>query len=193
MTSNFYVKNATFIYAIEPPTPEEDEFFWDWLEMDLKEQLRKIGFKPETDEKESWVDDHTKILATKTFWDKTGTYSYQIQAVIRSGYYRGANLDYELIFKDCEGVEDEGLSWECIKETLDCEESDKPHTRQARRIEKELDTALNKDLNQLERIYWDNSIPLIHVSTFSNGEAVYKPAKQFYTIKNTRITAKNRA
>ena len=186
MTNNFYTKNVRFTYAIENPSDDnEDDFYWEYIENNIKEQLKKIGFI-EADS-DTWVKGttDTKVLAEKIYWDSTGAIAYHLQATIRSGYYTGANLDYELTFEDCDGYKSDTLDSNDIEETLDYDEPDKRHTRDAKRIEKEIRKHLNKDIDAMERIFWTNSTPLTHQGTFSNGEAVYRPAKRFYELKQT--------
>ena len=89
-TSNFYKENANLYYVV---LMNEDE--WD-NEMDLEwisNELQENGFDLNNS------NSHSDILGTKTetFSQSDMNFYISIQAKINSGYYQGANLDWNVV------------------------------------------------------------------------------------------------
>jgi len=175
-TPNFSNKNASLVYAIEIQNDED----FDIIEEDLKNELQKIGF--EVDIKEEWDNDRNyggKILGKKQIWvdyKKDYSYSYILKAIMRSGYYSGVNLDWELTFMEVNGCVRDELDWKDIKD--DCEWLEIKITDTiAKKMEEKIRNKVEKDIKKLEKLYVNISTPLNHIGTFSNGEAVYRKAK----------------
>jgi hypothetical protein len=96
----------------------------------------------------------------------------RVNAVIRSGYYEGANLDYEVEYYT-------GSGWE---DSIDFKYDFENHsdmrsglqTIQTKHAERWAEKIADELVEELERIFTQVSTPYRKVAQFSNGEAVYE-------------------
>jgi len=172
-TPNFHNENGKYVYAIDDDGENTD---WDLIEEMIEEELRTKGFEIQ---KDKWLGDRNyngKILGEKIVWDKKEIYSYCLKAIIRSGYYSGANLDWELDWIDVYNNEYDEINIADILISADFIET--PLTeKQAEAIEQKLRASADEDIEKLEKLYSKLSTPLVCRGIFSNGEAVYEKAK----------------
>lgn len=112
-----------------------------WIE-DMQEQLEKIGFSS-CDRWDRNRNYEGKIIAEWSVYDKNDNRK-DIEVVVRSGYYEGANIDYV--------IEDDGY----YEET------------------KANEKKIASKINRLEKILRKNGTEMLKVGQFSNGEAIYK-------------------
>ena len=148
-TPNFYKKNARHYYVADL----EEYYEYDDLMGNIATDKRLKKYN-EVDEWEG----ESKIFYRKDI-DK-GCYSLHIKLIIRSGYYSGATLDWE-VDADSEKVR-EGYERE---EDVDIDSETLPQY---------IRNFLNREIDKIEKVYADYTTPVIKVAQFSNGEAVYK-------------------
>mgnify|MGYP001581141914 CR=1 FL=1 len=154
-TPNFHNVNASKIYAVEIDDPEDQYQYKDLLE-NLKYELDGIGPSKEATYNALRSYPATAICELyKNKQYKNFEVTAAITPVIRSGYYSGVNLDYELT-EDVSAYDltprEQELADRWIKRT---------HAKMAARVEK---------------IFKRYSTSLICRAVFSNGEAVYAKA-----------------
>ena len=98
-TRNFYVKNANDVYAFAMEA--EDCFdFDDSLDCIKEAGILKYGFEETSgsDGDRNYCGDYIldKSFGGKKFYNSGLTVNIDITIIVRSGYYQGANLDFEL-------------------------------------------------------------------------------------------------
>jgi len=146
-TPNFYNKNASKVFANEC----EEDIDYDDLKLNLQSELEGDDID-DYDNERSYPGAKIKRIE-KDF----GKWNVIIEAVVRSGYYSGVNLDWEATVEE---VED----W--------CNELNYDHEAIPRYIRDFIDRKIRK----IEKVFKDNSTPLICRGVFSNGEAIYEKA-----------------
>jgi hypothetical protein len=172
-TSNFYNKNASKIFASEI----ENEFDYDDLIDNVSYDIQ---------------DKHNSYYVTNKKYIDNGRYlkyslvesvSYKddtlievfINPIIRSGYYSGANLDYEYeYYFEGEEVYDPADIQDYLEYRLGY--SEKKATKISDSRFKRLERIKNKLSKQLENIYESHTTPLVVTARFSNGETIYSKA-----------------
>jgi hypothetical protein len=190
-TSNFYKKSADYYYAI---TDEADEKWELKIDM-LKTDLVNAGYNLEDEDK--WEDRYSRIIAKKTIWDKTGFIGFEITAIVRAGYYTGANFDFDYKIINYNGSElderhleteiretieyeynygdcfDWRVDYKKIKEDFGCGIKKLTNTTY-----KWLDKTKDKEIKNILDIFRQNSDAVLYkVATFSNGETIYAEVK----------------
>jgi hypothetical protein len=173
-TQNFYNKNASRIFANEC----EEEWDYEDLKLNLNSELAKI----ETDnlfidwyENERHNGDRNYgglILGTLSIekeYSQMGV-SVTLTPVIRSGYYGGVNLDWEMEYHIEGDPHDDidDIDWEAYFPT-------RPFMYEVWIINF-LEESADKLKTKVEKVFTDYSTPLNCVGVFSNGEAVYEKA-----------------
>lgn len=146
-TPNFNKKNASKYYAVEL----QDEYDYDVL----KENL------------------HFEFQDTADFWENNGegkvvaqivkcfnNWEITFNIIIRSGYYDGANLDWDVIVKDTRDYTEYYYG--------DYEEKELPQC---------VNNWITSKIKKVEKIFAQYSTPLVCKGIFSNGEAIYEKAK----------------
>lgn len=111
-TINYLHKNATKVYEILPTYTDTDtgeEFSRDcqdfeWLFDDIREDMTNNGYEAADDYGDNLRDFSAQNLAKKkeTYWlTKSWLTAFRVTKVlqVRSGYYCGANLDYDIIIE----------------------------------------------------------------------------------------------
>jgi len=181
-TSNFYNKNAKDIYAVLMNEYENDEHVYpdEWECDDLIDnttyELESKGYTKVG----KWDNDRNfsgLILAEKTIYKSFGDVEvgFTIKAFLRSGYYDGANLDWELY--NYEGYEDDYGS--IVDDMQSYMEESYDMNRgmvmiQTKHAENWIDTEIQKEINILENFYQEICQHKLGVAArFSNGETIY--------------------
>lgn len=154
-TNNFYNKNASKIFAIE--SDNDDQYPDDVMIHDLKlniiyELPEFVGHdSPESDGNSSYGG---VVFGIYHLPDEDSDIEARFELIIRSGYYSGYNLDWNIEvadFRDCGSTS--------YKE-----------------IEGSFREKIDAKIKEIEEVYAQNSIPLVKVSQLNNGEAVYQKA-----------------
>jgi len=173
-TSNFHNVNASRIFACELA----DEFDYE----DLVENLQAALADLPNDYSFSGHDPHelrsypsrviTGLALSKSYQDFS--VDLELSIIIRSGYYAGCNLDWDLVYK----IEGEPVFetefYEPIRDYTDCSEQMALYKSEfarkwAEKTEREL-------IRQVEAIFRQFSTPLRVAARFSNGETIYEEA-----------------
>lgn len=155
--SNFHNENASKIYAIQCDDSGNDGYFYD----DTRENVQSdiFALPHSIDARKTYNDLRSypvSPLATLYETFTVGEYESTLYctAIMRAGYYDGANLDYEF-----EEDFDYNLEGEALAKT-----------------EKWLIEAKVRLGEKLEAIFKKYSTPLVVFAHFSNGEAWYAKA-----------------
>ena len=179
-TSNFYNKNATNIFAI-------DEFNFEWEYDDLidnllhelgsTENMRKKTLDILWYEDVKWDNDRNYSGKELGYLEMSKWYGYtdneievkvRVKPIVRSGYYGGVNLDYDI----CIYVNSEGYD---IDELIDFGYYFELNRKNFKKwVSNWIDNSLEKLRNETERIFKLNSVPLKIRGRFSNGETIYE-------------------
>lgn len=176
----FKIENASKAFLVLQDIEDADtyDFEKDCLIEELTDKLEAIDYGEDS----GHVKDRNypaKIVASKTVEkDYAGvTFGFSLQVVIRSGYYEGCNLDFNLL--NVEGYEDT-YTYICgeqaIREDLNLlTDLNKGMVNiQARNIAKWIRAALKHEIEQLEQVFAEVSEPYRVVGRFSNGETLYE-------------------
>ena len=164
-TNNFKFENIlvvlpSFNYDYKKPCKCHDDEDCEYAELDsdfdhfayneyvknVQSQLEKIGFES-CDGLDFNRNYGGRIIASWSIYDKNDNRK-EIEVVIRSGYYDGANIDYTITEPDYVFAD-------------------------TKTIQKKIDSKIQ----HLEKILRKNGTELLKVAQFSNGEAVYKIKK----------------
>lgn len=191
-TGNFYSVNASKIYAIGGSSGATDDGEDDDMTEDdianIKSDLKSKGYdmagKKDTPHHDNRNFSGT-VLASKSeskeFESESATMT--IYAVARSGYYEGACLDWELS-TELGGVvfwDDEKIEYDDVKDNLFSEEvkagREEYQEEAANAALSWIENTKDKLVSELEKIYKDNSTPLVVSARFSSGETHYAKAK----------------
>ena len=183
-TSNFYNKNAKDIYAVLMNEYENDEHVYpdEWQCDDLIDnttcELESKGYykvgKRDNDRNFSGL-----ILAEKTISKSFGDVEvgFTIKAFLRSGYYDGANLDWEIY-----DYNNEEYDWDKITDSIEYYIEDSyDMNRGMQKIQLEhaknwMRYEVEKEINILENFYQEICQHKLGVAArFSNGETIYTP------------------
>jgi hypothetical protein len=155
-TNNFYYKNSKFVYAVEI----ENEFDYDDLIINIQhdKRLRK-GNNADYWEKNGLRSYDGKVI--KTIEKTKNNWHLTFEIIVRNGYYAGVNIDWD------------------VKILFDGYDRDKAgeYDLGDKTIPRYINDIINKQIDKIEAILKDYTMPLSHVATFSNGEAVYEKAK----------------
>lgn len=208
-TANFWVKNAQSYYAFndtyktDNDEGEEVEVArdqWDWD--DLLDCIRYRGeedkiFDCQSSDKWNGKMDAQNICETNTEWETFGNgnawtteTNVESQIVIRSGYYAGAVLDYDIKveaqdttyylsdYDDVDDLIDDYMSG--LKELVEWRGYDHKWNvgtfkLQEKNIRKWIEKRINKHIENCEKFCKENCEMELCVSArFSNGETWYK-------------------
>lgn len=181
-TANFYSKNATHIFAAELA----DEWAWNDLCTNLQMSLSDLAdkgyryFDEDGNHKEQGKIVSEIHTETKSFGGIE--FSLRLEVVVRSGYYAGANLDWELYVDhshDCEEwdeVEVDEIFEEAYPET-DCPEEQELIETNVPLAESWLQQEKDKLVTEVEKIFRWYATPLGVVGRGSNGVAFYEKAE----------------
>lgn len=190
--SNFYNRNAKNVYAVlmdyedvvfdeDGNETEETQMVqceeWDYdnlvdyvTELMDEQKLFKAVDRVEFYNNRNYEASGIKSLVSyKSFGDVE--VEVLLTAVVRNGYYEGANLDWELNYYAGSGYDDIlNLSYEFASQydnqgmaKIQCRNAEKWAKKEGERM-----------VEELERIFTQVSKPLEVVERFSNGETIYK-------------------
>jgi hypothetical protein len=202
-TNNFYKKNAKNYYIIEDDYNDYNDYYNDYdnhydnfkevLNDTLKQQFKDNYYKhketisfskpysgSELGEIEVLNINHGNFLRYNGYYELL----ININPVIRSGYYEGANLDFNINFElYCEDKDGKDISFnnddfiidttyeeKILILTKTIENNIKYNKRLIKKINKEFYNAIDK----LEKIYSKLSTPMIKAGGFSDGTAIYE-------------------
>lgn len=179
-TANFYTKNASKYFVVLMGWEDEetgdyvypDEFALSDLKDNLRWELSKLGYQ--TDE---GGDSDGTYIASKTVHKIYGDteVGFTLRAVLRSGYYEGAVLDYELL--DYEGYESDDVSDYLYNFEYQSNMPQGMQTIQRKYAESWSQRELQEQINKLEELFENWSSPYKKVAQFSNGETIYERLK----------------
>lgn len=167
-TGNFYNKNATHIFAFGMNTEDNEddgEYNSDQHQIDYEDQIsyiiEELSKIPGFIEGEYDFDDNRNFsgrslgAVSVNISNKNDT-SVQIICIARSGYYEGANLDWELKFTGPDGYD------------IDSPD-DIPQRSYATKLQRAADALVKK----VEKVYARCTTPYGVSARFSNGETIY--------------------
>lgn len=190
--SNFYNRNANNVYAVlmdyedvvfdeDGNETEETQMVqcesWDYDnlidyvtelmdEQTLFKAVERVQFSDNRNYEATGIK---SLVSYKTFGDVE--VEILLTAVVRSGYYEGANLDWEINYYAGSGYDDIlNLSYEFASQ-YDNQGMAKIQCRNAENWAKKEGERM---VEELERIFTQVSKPLEVVARFSNGETIYK-------------------
>lgn len=180
-TSNFHSVNASAVFAF---TPSDDEypFYYEDIKDEVESALKERGLC--TDRK--WADDPyelrsypSSVLGHKTV-ERTfmgAWFAVTIKAVIRSGYYDGACLDwFTQVDTEARGFLDRGYDdeWDhFLDRLLDSSENVGFAKANLPRLMRWIDHTRDELIKECEQVFKEMTTPLSAVATFSNGETLY--------------------
>jgi hypothetical protein len=197
-TANFYNKNASKIYAgcmsyeddvlddegeptgeKEMYTPDEFEYN-DWIYY-VRECLYEIKGYSEEDKWENNYDRNFtgRIIGSVTRSKKFGNMdvSVTIDAISRSGYYEGSNLDWSLSYCYCNDSDDSFNPFD-VKSDFIYYSNMNPGMAsiQARNACKFMSKTADQLIKEVESVFEKCTTPLVVSARFSNGETWYTKA-----------------
>ena len=183
-TSNFYNKNANGIYAIFQED-EYDDFIYDDVKDNISNDL--VAYVKNSNAYLGHSNNYYKdasIIEVVSLTDEVASvpFTVSIEVLMRSGYYEGANLDYEINY-NVESVEFDDLSdaWQAYFDvaTWAFDMNRGLATIQARNASKRLEIISNELIENVEKILKENCTHFLQVSArFSNGETWYSEIKK---------------
>lgn len=171
-TSNFYNKNANQVYACLMGDVEEFEILNFKLDVsDMISELPYEFYEEDTyDNNRSFCGHYLcRIESSKIIGNVELIVSLKV--VLRSGYYDGANLDWEI---ECDNTEYNCIS-DYIEDAFDYSEMNAGlkviHKSKATDWIEEIQ---EKMINDVEKVFAKITQPLKVVARFSNGETIYE-------------------
>ena len=182
-TGNFYNKNASYIYAIIPKN-EHDYFIYDDVEDNISNDLEAYtkNSKAYLGYANKYYRDASLIEVVSITDEVAGVpLTVSIEVLMRSGYYEGANLDYEINY-NVESVEFDDLS-EAFQAYFDVATYDFDMNKglakiQAKNAANRLKAMSEELIENVEKILKANCTHVLQVSAqFSNGETLYSEVK----------------
>ena len=182
-TGNFYNKNANNIYAIFQDD-EYGDFIYDDVKGNITSDLGAYTKKSKAylGYSNNFYVDASVIEVVSMTNELAGIpISVDIEILMRSGYYEGANLDYEIkYYVDSVEFDDLSEAYQAYFDvaTWDYDMSKGLATIQARNAAKRLEAMSNELVENVEKILWENCTKVLQVSArFSNGETWYSEVK----------------
>lgn len=170
---NFYNANASNIFMVSC----EDDFSYQDTKDNVSYELEELGwdsvrkYDGERNYPGCVFSEKTKKASIGKFWvDVT------VRAIIRSGYFSDANLDWDI---EIDGTE---YDLECYNETEALEQLESSYEysenpgfckMQAKNLVKNVEKAVSELTEELESVYEKYSERLLCLGIFSNGEAIY--------------------
>jgi len=169
-TGNFYNRNANSIFAIEIEN--------DWDYDDLKDNLKSIfknnhlySWFSKDDVEPNYNRSYPGTLLGTLYEDVDVSglkANINVDIIIRSGYYSGVNLDWDL---EIEVGYDTLQSVDDITIDMICE--DEFERQYFESFKKECENVKERMIEYIEKVYSENSIALGVTARFSNGETIY--------------------
>lgn len=186
-TINFYKKNANHVFAIDC---QSDFDFDDTMSL-ITDELFANGWEPDS----KYTDDRVysgHIFATKSTEVSVGRcrIDVTVRAIVRNGYYDGANLDWDLLI-DGEDYNPDYIDVDAARDILKANYLYADNIgfckMQAPNLCRRLQKSVNLLTHELEEVYANFTETLVVVGIFSNGAASYAP----YTSRSRMISAVN--
>lgn len=183
-TANFYNKNASNIYAIFQEN-EYDDFIYDDVKDNISNDLEAYtkNSKAYLGYSSKFYRDASLIEVVSVTDEIAGVpFTVSIEVLMRSGYYEGANLDYEINY-NVESVEFDDLS-EAFQAYFDVATYDFGMNKglatiQAKNAANRLEAMSDELIENVEKILKANCTHVLQVSArFSNGETWYSEVKK---------------
>ena len=183
-TGNFYSINARNIYAVYQEN-EHDDFIYDDVKNNISNDLvtyvksseAYLGYSDN-----NYVDACLFDVVSLTEEVAGIPISVDIELLMRSGYYEGANLDYEIMYEvDNVKFDDISEAWQAFYDvaTWDYDMNKGLATIQAKNASKRLESMCDKLVENVEKILKENCTHVLQVSArFSNGETWYSEVKK---------------
>jgi len=187
-TSNFHTVNAskTFVVQYHPEDDEEAPDFWYDEEVEyIKERLSEcknigepLGYTiADRDELRCHPSRSLATFYRSKEYKVAGSrflVAVQITAIIRSGYYEAASLDWQIDYDlndRFEDLEEEEIKYD-IQYLTDC--SDKQAIQYAGYARKWASDQKDQMVEELEKEFSKLTEVYIKLGTFSNGESIYQ-------------------
>ena len=190
-TPNFSNKNASKVFAVLGNQYDEDgnhiwpeEFDIDEAIVYYREQLKELPF--DYFEMDVWDNNRSyparciaELYSSKQYGDIEFTIT--VSCMIRSAYYDGANLDWEVEY----GENYDDLEY-AIEAELSFSESMNKGMQELQKdnIRTWAENKTSEMIEAIEKIYEQASTPLRCVGVFSNGEAIYERADTLRAVVN---------
>lgn len=173
-TGNFHNVNASKIFACEL----ESEFDYEDLMLNLEEALKamKCDYCCRGEDPHGLRSFPSRVLTGMGFSKEYKEFSVdmEISIIIRSGYYSGCNLDWDIKYS-IEGIEsNKAVFVDLLEYYVECSEKMAKH--KARLAEKWAVRRSSILISGIEAIFAEFSIPLLIVGRFSDGETIYEKA-----------------
>lgn len=187
-TGNFYNKNASRIFACEINEEWEHKDLLD----NLRSELSNLKYSYENFDSDNerqftgfYVGD---VWASKYYGDVEC--EVRVKAVVRSGYYSGCNLDWELEYRTGSDWSDE-LDVDEIASDIEWNSdlTEKRSKYLAEFAETFLENAGQELIEKVEKIFTDYSTPLVVTARFSNGETIYERADNPRAVLKSIVNA----
>jgi hypothetical protein len=180
-TSNFYSKNASKIFA----TDFDEQEFYDEFKINLSISLEEVADKSKTisfspygnddDELRSYPSDVIGQLYASREYDMGDDTKVEVMvnvnAVVRSGYYSGCNLDY------CYNFQVDNSTFSNIDDTVDYLENYGSRAMaeyKAGFATKFLSKTLDEIVEKMEEVFSQYTDSYVVTARFSNGETIYE-------------------
>jgi len=178
-TGNFYNKNAKYIYAIFQED-EYDDFIYDDVKDNISNDLVAYTEKSKAclGYSNSHYRDASLIEVVSITNEVAGVpFTVSIEILMRSGYYEGANLDYEIKYSvDSVEIDDLSEAFQVFYDvaTWDYDMSKGLATIQAKNAAKRIEALSDELVENVEKILKENCTHILQVSArFSSGETWY--------------------
>lgn len=178
-TSNFWVKNASKYFVVEFEENEETGEVYEFAYDDAVEDLRSLFSEKfsgdfSTSRVKSYQGEGTLIGDLTISKDYQGFEVYvRVNIIIRSGYYSGANLDYEFEFVVYDSNDEIDVDYIYRDLTYMYHFSEKMGLLRASQIVKFFESASIKYTSIIETIFGSYTDVYVRVGGFSDGTSVY--------------------
>ncbi len=181
-TANFYNKNASKYFIIENNSGDEEENdFDDTLDLTidgLKESFQELANESKRDVYFGKIDfDDNRNFSGQALCKYSDSFTFcnsnlevSIIPIIRSGYYTGANLDYDIEFK---------IDYDEYTEISEVINHIREYGSNVFKLnigncEKRLNELESNMINEVEKVFADFTEQYQCIGRFSNGEALYE-------------------
>jgi hypothetical protein len=193
-TSNFFNKNASRIFAIgmsyEQPIIDEDgnetdemetqsidSYEWEDIKREIKAAIAELpdfnGLGSDYNDRNYYGTNVGELWKYRTYLNfEVGV---ELQAYVRSGYYEGANLDWEVAYIfEGEKYNDVDDLIEYFIDRADDFAKKGLAVMHSKNVRKYLDTTERYLVDQIEKVFAEQSgVQLEVTARFSNGETIY--------------------
>lgn len=184
---NFYAENASRIFVVDC---NSDIDYLNSMFI-LTEQLSAKGWEPASEcTNDRMYSGH--VFATKSIEVTIGRccVDVTVRAIVRSGYYQDANVDWDLLI-DGENYNPDDVDADTARDILEADYWYGDNIGfckiQAKPLFRRLWAAIQSMTKELEEVYDNLTNSYITVGVYSNGAAIYAP----YTSRTRLISAAN--